>query len=372
VINPAQSQVIFTMQRVTTQRPTVRGVYMSTAVTASTPDLASTPHGVQTPDLATVLRDIRQPLQPLCMPHASLSIRIRTAPRLRRLTPTPIAVARAVRQGEELWEQNPEQRRQALAAIEAIVAGTSRAGEVEELARAHTIENEAHRALFWQPWQAARLDSRSTARLRKAVAGERGVLLSMCHLGPFFHTASLGASVGRTLYAVGGAWCFEQPSPDYWGRRVVRRMEGLREHGGRLVRAAGCFPVLHTLLREGELVLLQFDVPGPRETHFLGKPVALADGSVRLSLQTGAPIVPVRPRREGHRVWMDIEAPLDPHDFAGAQELHTALSAVHERFILELPHTLEDPRRAGSWEQWATPGSWIKPSRSRLAAPSVR
>jgi lauroyl/myristoyl acyltransferase len=346
---------------------------MSTIATEGTSDLSLAPRAAEAKsDLASVLRDLQRPLKPPAMPPASLAIRVRTAPRLRRLTPTSIAVARAVKQGGELWEQNPEQRVQARAAIEAIVAGTSRADEVEELARAHMIENEAHRALFWQPWQAARMDSLSSDRLRAALSRRRGVLLSMCHLGPFFHTASLGASVGRTLYAVGGPWCFEQPSPDYWGRRVVRRLEGLREHGGRLVRAAGCFPVLHTLLREGELVLLQFDVPGHRATDFLGKPVALADGSVRLSLQTGAPIVPVRPRREGHRVWMDIAAPLNPDDFAGAQELHTALAAVHERFILELPHTLEDPRRPGSWEEWATPSSWIKPASRRPAAPSTR
>jgi lauroyl/myristoyl acyltransferase len=334
---------------------------MSTIATEGTPDLGGALRAAEeSPDLAAVLGDLRRPLKPPAMPPASIGIRVRTTPWLRRLTPTPIVVGRAVRQGRILWDRNPEQRAQAQAAIEAIVAGTPRAGEVQELARAHVIENEAHRALFWQPWKVARLDAQSTERLREAVSQGRGVLLSTCHLGPFFHSASLGASVGRTLYTVGGPWCFEEPSPDYWGRRVVRRLQGLSTHGGRLVRSVGSFPVLHTLLREGELVLLQFDVPGRRETDFLGKPVMLADGSARLALGADTPILPLRPRREGHRVWMDIEAPLDPRDFADVQELHRALADVHERLILELPHTLEDPHRPGSWEEGATPHAWTR------------
>jgi lauroyl/myristoyl acyltransferase len=346
---------------------------MSTIAAEGTPGIDTALRAAEErPDLTAVLRDLRRPLKPPPMPPASIAIRVRTAPWLRRLTPTPIVVSRAVRQGRILWDRNPEQRAQALAAIEAIVAGTHRAGEVEALARAYVIENEAHRALFWQPWKAARMDVQSTERLREALSWGRGVLLSSCHLGPFFHSASLGASVGRTLYTVGGPWCFEQPSPDYWGRRVVRRLQGVRTHGARLVRSAGSFPVLHTLLREGELVLLQFDVPGHRETDFLGKPVMLADGSARLALGANAPILPLRPRREGHRVWMDIEAPLDPRDFTDVRALHRALASVHERLILELPHTLENPHRPGSWEEGATPHAWTRhdtiapPSKVRL------
>jgi lauroyl/myristoyl acyltransferase len=332
---------------------------MSTIAAEGTSDLATALRATEgRPDLATALRDLRRPLKPPAMPPASLAIRVRTAPWLRRLTPTSIVVARAVRQGGTLWEQNAEQRAQALAAVEAIVAGTHRAGELDALARAYVIENEAHRALFWQPWKAARMDAQSQERLREALSWGRGVLLSSCHLGPFFHSASLGASVGRTLYAVGGPWCFEQPSPGYWGRRVVRRLQGLSTHGGQLVRSVGSFPVLHTLLREGELVFLQFDVPGRHETDFLGKPVMLTHGSARLALGADAPILPLRPRREGHRVWMDIEEPLDPRDFTGVQELHRALAEVHERLILELPHTLEDPHRPGFWEEGATPSAW--------------
>jgi lauroyl/myristoyl acyltransferase len=336
---------------------------MSTIATDGTPNLVAAPSTADVgPSLATVLQDLQRPLKPPAMPPASLGIRVRTTPLLRRVTPTRIVVARAERQGRALWESNPAQRAQARAAIEAIVAGTHRADEVEALARDYTIENEAHRALFWQPWKAARLDAQSHERLREALAQGRGVLLSSCHMGPFFHSASLGASVGRTLYAVGGPWCFEPPSPDYWGRRVVRRLRGLSTHGGRLVRSVGAFPVLQELLRDGELVFVQFDVPGSHPTDFLGKPVMLTQGSARLALQADAPILPLRPRRDAHRVWMDIQAPLDPRDFTNVGELHWALADIHERLILELPHTLEDPHRPGFWEEGATAHAWTRPT----------
>ncbi len=336
---------------------------MSTIATEGTTDLMATPSAAESPaDLTALLQDLQRPLKPPAMPPASLGIRVRTTPWLRRATPTRIVVARAVRQGAALWENNPEQRKHARAAIEAIVAGTHRAGEAEALARDHTIEGEALRALFWQPWKAARLDAQSDERLREALAQGRGVLLSSCHMGPFFHSASLGVSAERTLYAVGGPWCFEPPSPDYWGRRVVRRLRGLSTHGGRLVRSVGAFPVLQELLRDGELVFVQFDVPGSHPTDFLGKSVMLTQGSARLALQADAPILPLRPRRDAHRVWMDIQAPLDPRDFANVGELHWALTDVHERLILELPHTLEDPHRPGFWEEGATAHAWTRPA----------
>src|ERR1700689_3469270 len=117
------------------------------------------------PGLAAIVQDLRRPLKPPARPPATLGVRVRTTPWLRRATPTRIVVARAVRQGRTLWESNPEQRAQARAAIEAIVAGSHRAEEVETLAREHTIENEALRALFWQPWKPARMDTESHEHL---------------------------------------------------------------------------------------------------------------------------------------------------------------------------------------------------------------
>jgi hypothetical protein len=45
------------------------------------------------------------------------------------------------------------------------------------------------------------------------------------------------------------------------------------------------------------------------------------------------------------------------------EELHEEIAAIHERWILEAPEALEDPRRAGAWEEGATATEWVRPGR---------
>lgn len=314
------------------------------------------------PDLTAALAEARRPVERAPMPPAELAVRIKTSPAARRLAPTRLAVRRAAAKGRALWEDCDEERRRALEAMSAVVGSTARAGEVEELARMHLIETEVQTTLFWQPWETVRVDAASVAHLRAALSADCGMLLSGCHVGPYFHTTSVGRALRRSVYVVAGEWTFQEPSRGYWGRRVVRRRRGLRAQGGRIVRAAHSFPLLLALLEEREILLITFDVPGGHATRFLGKPVMLATGTARLSFQTGAPVVPIRARRTGHRVWVDAAAPLHPREFADVEELHGALAGVHERWILELPATVEDPRRPGAWEHAThTPGAGAAP-----------
>lgn len=298
----------------------------------------------------SALAQARRPLTPLHWPPVGIGVRLRTTPWLHRLLPARLEVRRAARRGWLTWERWPQDRAGFRAGMEAIVGGTGRAGEVERLTRAYLVESEVQRTLFWRPWEAANMDAPTRAHLHAALAGDRGTLLSVCHLGPYFHSASLGPTLGRTVFTVGGPWCFAEPTRDYWGRRQVRRMEGLRKRGGRMVPAAGSFAVLRGLLEQGELVLMHFDVPGRHETRFLGKPVMLTTGSAKLAVLTDALVVPMRFRRQGHRVWVDAHTPLDPREHGSVEQLHEALATVHERWILERPETLEDPRRASFWE----------------------
>ena len=312
----------------------------------------------QVSDLAAGLAiPIASPTPPR-MPPASLRVRVKTSPWLRRLLPTRLVVRRAVRRGGMIWEQSPKAREDALVAMETIVAETPRAHEVAELAREHLIESEADRALFWQPWSAPSVDAQSIARLREVLSGDRGVLLSSCHLGPYHRSMSAFAALGHVPYAVAGPWFFEKPSPDYWGRRIARWWRGSCT---RLIRSNGSFPILRALLEHGELVFLFFDMPGRHKTRFLGKPATLADGSARLAVQADALVLPLRARRAGHRIWVDVAAPIDPRDFANVDELHDALAALHESWILELPAAMADPRGFG-WAQGATPEAWVHPN----------
>jgi lauroyl/myristoyl acyltransferase len=307
--------------------------------------------------LSEALERVTRAPQPPPMPAAPLAIRAKTSPLLHGVLPARLAVSRAARKGQVVWERSAEDRAEALAAMEVVIGASARAGELQELARRHFIERSVDRALFWQrPWS-AKVDALSAFRLREALSGERGVLLSACHTGPYYRLQCAAPFDGRVSYIVPGEWFFVPPSPDYWGRRLARWHKGMRS---RPVPAKGSFRVIQALLERGEPVFLFFDMPGPRETHYLGKSAMLAEGSAQLAVRADALVLPVRARRAGHSVWVDVAAPLDPRELTGVDQLHTALAARHEHWILEDPAAMEDPRQIG-WEHGATPEAWVQP-----------
>jgi hypothetical protein len=303
----------------------------------------------------------RQPLEQKAMPAVGPALRVRTSPALRSLVPTRLVIKRAVARGNARWERSPGEREAALKVMDAVVGGTHREPDIAELARQYLVEEEAHRAFFWQPWPTERMDAASTERLERTLASPRALILSSCHCGPIHHHTSPISSRGEVIYAVAGQWFFQTPSNDYWGRRLARWWRDVRRRNMRLISVERAFPVIRLLLEQGETVLIYFDMPGSRRTQFLGKPVMLASGTAQLAAETDALVLPIHARRVGHRVWTDIGEPLDPRDFAGAEELHEALAAVHERWILEFPSGLEDPGRAGAWENGASRREWSKP-----------
>jgi hypothetical protein len=310
-------------------------------------------------DLSAAIEAARQPLKAPAMPPADLRVRLRTSTRLRRLAPTTLVIRRATAKGRAEWG-NPAQRRHALASMNAILGGTERAGEIEARARRRLIEEEVQRALYWQPWPTSKVSATSAANLELALSTNRPVLISACHLGPYFLQMSAVTSLGHSPFAVAAPWFFQDPTPDYWGRRLARWWSGIAKRNERLVYSVGAFPVLSALLEQGEKVLIYFDMPGGTRTDFLGKPVMLSSGSAKLAFNAQALVLPLRARRAGDHVWSDVFTPLDARDFADADGLHRALAGVHERSILELPETMEDPNRAGAWENGATEHEWVR------------
>jgi benzoate-CoA ligase family protein len=291
------------------------------------------------------------------MPSAPLATRVKTSSLLRSVLPARLAVSRAERRGRAMWERSAQERDDALTTMQTVLTGTAREGEVEELAPRHLIEHHVDTALFWtRPWS-AKVDALSALRLREALSARRGVLISACHVGPFYRLQCVPAFADRASYLVPGPWFFEPPEPGFAGRRLVRWHRGMRS---RPVPAKGSFRVIQALLERGEAVFLFFDTPGPRTTRFLGKPVELAEGSAQLAVRADALVLPMRARRAGHRVWADVGEPLDPRKLTGVEELHRALAAVHERWILENPAAMEDPRRS-EWGQGAGPRAWVAP-----------
>ncbi len=330
--------------------------------TLTTTESRPTTSAAQSPQLADRLAQVERLFPVPRMPPAELSIRLKTSPLLRRLVPTRFVVSRAERKGEAVWQEAGREHERALETMAAVVCGTAREPELAELSRRHVIENHVWDGLFWQRWGPPRIEPRSRELLLELAASPRGMILSPCHIGPYFRSGRLFEALGIKTYAASGEWFFQAPSNDYWGRRLARWRRSVWRI--RLVPATGSYEVLRALLARGECVWVYFDMPGRRQTPFLGKTAALADGTVRLAEETGAPIVPMRARRAAHEVWLDVGTPLEAADFRDTEALQRELARRHDAWILELPEAMAPPRAFG-WEDGATAQGWSRPRSQR-------
>lgn len=314
------------------------------------------------PARSSAAREHQQAVPLTATPMPPASLRLRAAKALHALSPAAVVLRRAEVKGARAWRRSAAARQRARLSMAAIVGQTRRAGECEQLARLHVMEEGVREALLWRRWQVPCADAKSLERLESAAAAGRGVLLSSAHMGAYPMIPALVNKIGSSLIVVADAWLFQQPSPGLWGMRLAHWRNELAAVGAHAIPAKGSFSALVDLLAEGRIVYLLFDMPGRRETRFLGKPVMLADGTARISKQSGAPVLSVHPRRIGHRVWMDVGEVLEPDAFADAVQLHAALALRHEEWILRQPQALEDPRRAGAWEDQATATGWLLPA----------
>jgi lauroyl/myristoyl acyltransferase len=309
----------------------------------------------------TTVEDARRRVVAPPMPRVSALLAFATSPTLHRLLPGRHAVLLGQAHGNLVWLTRPVVRANARATMEAIVGATPRAHEARALARRHVTEKFALRMIFWQPPAVASIDERSRANLLAALATGRGVMLSACHMGPCFDIASPVLGVGRRSFQIAGSWFFDPAPPNYAGRRVAWWWQKVEKRGTFLVRANRSTPTVLALLKEGEIISLYFDVIGRHSSVLLGKPVSLAPGTAKLARKGEALILPLRARRTGARVCVDILPALDARDFEDPEHLHDELARIHSELILEFAETLEDPRRAGAWEHGAKADAWISP-----------
>jgi len=306
---------------------------------------------------------MRAPRPRLPAPPVPLPTMLKTSPALRSAVPRGVLMARAERQAKRAWDIDGYERREAIASMATIVTGTPREPELEPLARWHLIETYADRVLFWEHWRVPDVEQASLAHARAAMASGRGVVISSCHTGPFYRSLLIFRELGRIPWAVCGSWFFGEHTRDYWGRRLHHWWTETYTH---LIDAPGSRPTVQRLLADGELVSITFDLPGPRPTQFLGKPMMLAEGTARLAVETGALILPMQIRRAGSGARQEFAPAIDPRALGDVDAVHKVIGDTHERWILEDPASMADPRGFG-WNEWATPHSWIEPRPDRPA-----
>jgi lauroyl/myristoyl acyltransferase len=275
-----------------------------------------------------------------------------------------MTIALASVRGRLLWF-DPAARERSKRAIEAIVGpGPAR----NALARAHLAHAYTREKFIRRPSMVRGTPADGIDHLRAACAAGRGVLVSYCHLGPFPGVAVTVAEHASNVHQVAGMWLASPPPGEPQGPRWHQWRSMFVRAGVPLIPAEGCFPIVTQLVAGGAVVVMAFDWPGSAETQFLGRPAWLASGTARLAEQTGALVVPAMRQFRHFRAHTAFGPPLDPRQHAGWRALHDALAARHERWILECPEALEDPRRAGAWEAAATAEQWGAPGARKVPA----
>jgi lauroyl/myristoyl acyltransferase len=247
-----------------------------------------------------------------------------------------IAVTLAHRRGRRAWNDELA-RRDARELMRAITGGKLTPEQIDDLARAHLIENKVREEFFWRPRTIERARIEGGHHLQGALAAGRGVIVSYCHLGPHAGIALMLRQCGVRLHVVGGKVVSGRRKSRADARYQRQHLRNIEGGGGSVVPAAGSFETLEALLRQGETVGMAFDVRGRTPTPFLGRTVDLTSGTARLARATGALVVPVLRLREGHRMAGVLAPPLDPHAFEDALALHLALARRHDAWIARNP-----------------------------------
>lgn len=239
----------------------------------------------------------------------------------------------------------------------------------DALAREHLVHHSVREGFIRRPWMVRDIPVEGVEHLQRACATGRGVLVSYCHLGPFPGLGVTASEHVGNVHQVALAW-LANPQPDPTQRVRWQAWRSMFTASGvPLIAAKGCFPVVQELLGRGAVVVMAFDWPGSAETIFLGRPVALASGTAKLSHLTGALVVPAMRHLTRWRPRTVFGPPIDPALHEGWRQVHEAVARRHEAWIRACPAALEDPRRTAAWESAATAERWADP-RSGVAAGS--
>ncbi len=280
------------------------------------------------------------------------------------MIPTRLALAVAAWRGQRSW-RDPATRDAARATAEAI---SGRGPQVDAVARAHLAATAAREQFILRPHFNRRATVHGVEHLRSARADGRGVLVSYCHTGPFPGLSATVAHCTHDVHVIVGEWILvDQPDPVVRRRQLAWRSM-LEDQDLQFLAAQGSLHEAVRLLQRGDVVCTTFDMPGPHETKFLGRPAMLASGTARMAVAGDALVVPATRRLHRYRPRTHFAAALDPRDHADWTAFHDALAATHSRSILEHPGALEDPRRAGVWGPGATADAWRMPAPASVSA----
>lgn len=277
--------------------------------------------------------------------HVGLLTRFQAAGLARRAYPVRVGTWLARARAERAWRTDARARTDALAAMELLVGRTSRAGDLEQLARAHLYETFLHEELAWRLDVVMTLPVTGLEHLRPHVTAGTGVLLSVLHQGHFGAHAACVARHGFPVSVLVASTLYGEQPRNFAGlyrRQLFATFSSSPDVT--LVDATGSYAEVRTLLEAGRTVLLACDMKGSTAVRFLGRTVGVPSGTARLSMETGAPIVPLSVASDGRLERLHLQEALQPAEHRDAAALLQAVFDRHAPAVLAWPQGYERPR----------------------------
>jgi len=266
----------------------------------------------------------------------SLLDRVRASALLNRLVPTAAALALARLWALGRWHASVSTRLDALLWAARLLDEDPRAAAVSKLAKSAHVDRSVRAAFAARPWRVRRAGVEGLERLAAITEAGRGAILMFTHTGGYGSFLLALASKDFELHLC---------------RRPIVRVRDAEEliqwkrwgwqadaPGCRLIYPGGSYATLRAVLERGGVCAIAFDVPGRRETTFLGQQMSLASGIASLAIEVGVPVLPAFAiPGEGGEIGR-LEAAIEPANFTHVDELHAHLADVASRAIGEYPH----------------------------------
>lgn len=261
-----------------------------------------------------------------------------------RALPARIALPFLALVGSLEWWLRPGRRAEAMARMRLILRGTAREGEAQPLARRSLRRSRVMLELLWRGDVSERARIEGAERLDALRAEGHGALVvhtHLCWIAPQLYALAAQGHADAIVLTID-----DPPTPlqDHWQRVLTG-------WGVDPVAAEGSYPVVLDHLHRGHLCHIALDVPGSTACVFLDKPARLASGIAALAFASGAPLVPVTPRRPGRGLRVRVGDPIRPQAFATPAALTQHLADVASAAILAAPECYHE--HDWLWRLWS-------------------
>lgn len=276
------------------------------------------------------------------VPFRSSLMRVYAASQAHRAVPVPAAMRLTTLRSERWARTHPDVLVDAHAQMRYLV-GRHPGLDADALAKPYLFELKRREEMKWRPWIVTRMQLHASERIRRMRTQGTGVILHFLHHGQYDGLPASISRYGFQLTAPVASFFLSERRNDYDGRVIRRHLASFTANGVRYFDAKGAYPRMRRLLTEGELLVLASDLPGSLPMTFLNRPVLVSSGAARLSLETGAPIIPITVSQRGWRQHLTAEDPILPADFPDEGTLQEEIARRHEPAVLAWPEGMKTP-----------------------------